>query len=117
MAINYKWNVKTVDVKNIDGNVDTIYNVHWRLTATDDANTLEDFKGEDSPVFAKVYGTQILDTSDLSNFKPFADLTENDVETWVKAAMGNDKVTEMKTSLASRITEKITPTSMTKTLT
>ena len=38
MAINYTWNVSTVDVKEIDGNADTVFNVHWRLTGTDDAN-------------------------------------------------------------------------------
>ena len=38
MAINYTWDCKTVDVKTIDGNEDTVFNVHWRLTGTDDAN-------------------------------------------------------------------------------
>ena len=38
MAINYTWDVKTVDVKEIDGNADTVFNVHWRLTGTDDVN-------------------------------------------------------------------------------
>ena len=28
MAINYTWNVSTVDVKEIDGNADTVFNVH-----------------------------------------------------------------------------------------
>ena len=38
MAINYKWDCKTVDVKTIDGNEDTVFNVHWRLTGEDDSN-------------------------------------------------------------------------------
>ena len=42
MAINYTWDVSTVDVKEIDGNADTVFNVHWRLTGTDDANTVKD---------------------------------------------------------------------------
>ena len=42
MAINYTWDCKTVDVKTIDGNEDTVFNVHWRLTGTDDANTVQD---------------------------------------------------------------------------
>ena len=42
MAINYTWDVKTVDVKEIDGNADTVFNVHWRLNAEDDANTVKD---------------------------------------------------------------------------
>ena len=106
MAINYTWNVSTVDVKEIDGNADTVFNVHWRLTGTDDAN-------DES---ATVYGSQSLDTSDLSNFTAFADLTASDVQGWVEAALGSEKVIEMKASLDSQIAEKVTPTSVTKTI-
>ena len=45
---------------------------------------------------ATVYGTQSLDTSDLSSFTAFADLTASDVQGWVEAAMTADTVTEMK---------------------
>ena len=106
MAINYTWNVSTVDVKEIDGNADTVFNVHWRLTGTDDAN--------DESV--SVYGTQSLDTSDLSDFTAFADLTASDVQGWVEAALGADRVTELKASLDAQIAEKVTPTSVTKTI-
>ena len=104
MAINYTWNVSTVDVKEIDGNADTVFNVHWRLTGTDDAN-------DES---ATVYGTQSLDTSDLSDFTAFADLTVSDVQGWVEAAMGEDSITEMKAGLDATIAELVTPTVQTK---
>ena len=93
MAINYTWDVSTVDVKEIDGNADTVFNVHWRLTGTDDAN-------DES---ATVYGTQSLDTSDLSDFTAFADLTVSDVQGWVEAAMGEDEITNMKANLDATI--------------
>ena len=36
MAIGYTWNVSTVDTyPTKDSKSDVIYNVHWRLTATD----------------------------------------------------------------------------------
>ena len=40
MAINYTWDVSTVDVTEIDGaTLDTVsYVSHWRLAGTDDAN-------------------------------------------------------------------------------
>ena len=104
MAINYTWDVSTVDVKEIDGNADTVFNVHWRLTGTDDAN-------DES---ATVYGTQSLDTSDLSDFTAFADLTVSDVQGWVEAAMGEDRVTEIKAGLDATIAELVTPTVQTK---
>ena len=88
MAINYTWDVRTVDVKEIDINADTVFNVHWRLTGTDDANN----DADGNPQAATVYGTQELDTSDLSDFTAFADLTVSDVQGWVEAAMGADIV-------------------------
>ena len=110
MAINYTWDVSTVDVKEIDGNVDTVFNVHWRLTGTDDANN----DADGNPQAATVYGTQSLDTSDLSDFTAFADLTVSDVQGWVEAAMGADKITEMKDGLDANIAELVTPTVQTK---
>ena len=39
MAISYTWNVSTVDTYPTEGDhSDVIHNVHWRLTAEDDAN-------------------------------------------------------------------------------
>ena len=38
MAIGYTWDVSTVDTyPTLDSNADVVYNVHWRLTAEDDA--------------------------------------------------------------------------------
>ena len=110
MAINYTWDVSTVDVKEIDGNADTVFNVHWRLTGIDDANN----DADGNPQAASVYGTQSLDTSDLSNFTAFADLTVSDVQGWVEEAMGEEAVTNMKAGLDATIAELVTPTVQTK---
>jgi hypothetical protein len=112
MAINYTWNCKTVDTKTIDGNEDTVFNVHWRLTGTDDANN----DAEGNPQAATVYGTQILDTSDLSSFTAFADLTIEQVTNWTRDALGEDKVTELKANISNQIAELVTPTQQTKTI-
>ena len=113
MAISYSWNVSTVDTYlTHNSQSDVIHNVHWRLTAIDDANN----DADGNPQSADVYGSQTLDTSDLSSFTPFADLTASDVQGWVETALGADKVTEMKASLDAQIAEKITPTSVTKTI-
>ena len=113
MAISYAWDVKTVDTyPTKDSKSDVVYNVHWRLTATDDTN--KDSDGNNWT--AEVYGTQVVDTSDLSSFKAFADLTASDVQGWVETALGADEVTEMKTGLDATIAEKVTPTSVQKTI-
>ena len=116
MAIKYTWDVKTVDVKEIDGKADTVFNVHWRLKAEDDANTVKDFLGNDVPVSTSVYGTQSLDTSDLSDFTAFGDLKTSDVQGWAEKAMGEDRVTEMKAGLDSQIDELLNPIVQTKTI-
>jgi len=116
MAINYTWDCKTVDVKTIDGNEDTVFNVHWRLNGEDDANTVQDISGDDVSASASIYGTQILDTSDLSSFTAFADLTNDQITGWVQSALGEDKVTELKTNVSNQIAELVTPTQETKTI-
>ena len=113
MAISYSWNVSTVDTyPTHNSQSDVVYNVHWRLTATDDTN--KDSDGNNWT--ADVYGSQAVDTSDLSSFTAFADLTASNVQGWVETALGADKVTEMKASLDANIAAKITPTSVTKTI-
>lgn len=117
MAINYEWNVNTVDTyPTKDSKSDVVYNVHWRLRATDDENNIEDSFGSIRPATAEVYGTQLLDVSDLSSFTAFADLTASDVQGWVEAAMGEEAVTNYKADLDAQIAEQITPTSVTKTI-
>ena len=86
--------------------------MHWRLNAEDDAN--QDADGNNWT--ASSYGTQAVDTSDLSSFTAFADLTSSDVQGWVEAAMGADAVTALKAGLDAQIAESITPTSVTKTI-
>ena len=112
MSISYEWNVNTVDVYPTDeGHSNVIYNVHWRLNATD---TQVDAEG--NPYTASVYGTQSLDTSDLSNFTNFDSVTSSQVQGWVESAMGAEEVQSLKDSLDANIAGQITPTSISKTL-
>ena len=113
MAISYAWDVSTCDTfPTKSGKSNVVYNVHWRLTATDDTNN--DANG--NPQTASVYGAQSLDTSDLSTFTNWSSLDAAKVQGWVEAALGSDEVTALKTGLDAQIAEKVTPTSVTKTL-
>ena len=113
MAINYAWDVSTVDTyPTKDSNADVVYNVHWRLTATDDTN-----KDSDGNYWtANMYGSQTLDTDSISSFVAFGSLDAAKVQGWVEAALGADTVTAMKAGLDAQIAEKITPTSVQKTI-
>ena len=111
MAINYAWDVSTVDTyPTKNSNSDVVHNVHWRLTATDDTN--KDSDGEYWT--AGVYGSQGLDTDSISSFVAFGSLDAAKVQSWVEAALTSDTVTELKAGLDAQIAEKITPTSVTK---
>ena len=113
MAIGYTWDVSTVDTyPTKDSKSDVVYNVHWRITATDDTN--KDSDGNNWT--ATSYGTQSVDTADLSSFTAFGDLKASDVQGWVETAMGADAVTALKSSLDAQIADKISPSSVTKTL-
>jgi len=113
MAISYAWDVSTVDTyPTKDSNSDVVYNVHWRLTATDDANNDTD----GNPQTSSVYGSQSLDTDSISSFTAFGSLDAAKVQGWVEAALTADTVTEMKSGLDAQIAEKVTPTSVTKTI-
>ena len=112
MNITYTWNVSTVDTKTIDSNDDVIYSVHWRLNAEDDAN--QDADGNN--LVSSVYGTQSLDTSDLSGFVAFDSVDAATVQGWVEAAMGDESVQSLKDGLDAQIAEIITPSSETKQL-
>ena len=113
MAIGYTWDVSTCDTyPTKDSKSDVVYNVHWRLTATDDTN--KDSDGNNWT--ATMYGSQGVNTDDLSSFINWSSLKESDVQGWVETAMGSDTVSDIKASLDAAIAEKITPTSVTKTL-
>lgn len=117
MAIAYTWDVATVDTypSHSDGSntkSDVIYLVHWRLKGTDDTN--KDAEGKYQT--AEIYGTQSLDVSDHTSFKALADVKLADVQAWVETAMGSDTVKNIKSTIDKQIAEKVTPTTVLKTI-
>jgi len=112
MATTYEWNCKTVDVYPTEGDyTDVVYNVHWILTGTS-----EEVDGEGNPYTATSIGTQVLDTSEITDFIPVEELTNEEIANWTKAAMGEEQVNELKASLQNTIDSLITPTSVTITI-
>ena len=116
MAISYAWDVSTVDTyPTKDSKADVIYNVHWRLTATDDANNDANGNAQTSDI----YSSEGLDTSDLSSFTAFASVSKANVQAWVEASMNADdskRIASLKTGLDAKIAAKITPITEQKTI-
>jgi|TARA_R100001086_G_scaffold247359_1_gene181407 hypothetical protein len=114
MAISYTWDVSQCDVyPQKSGKSNVVHAVNWKLTATDDAH--QDKDGVD--ISSTVISVQNIDTSDLSSFINWSDLTASDVQGWVETAMGSTEVARLKSSLDGMITQQISPSSVTKTLT
>jgi hypothetical protein len=109
MATIYTWDCKTVDVYPTEGaNTDVVYNVHWRLTGTSDQ-----LDPAGNAYSVTNIGTEMIDTSDITNFIPIEDVTNAEVTAWVEASMGADQVTALEASIQSAIDLLITPTSIT----
>ena len=112
MATTYDWNCRTVDCYPTDQSyTDVVYNVHWIVTGTSD--TLDP---DGNAYTATSIGTQRISTDDITDFTPFADLTNADVVAWTKEAMGADQVTALEANIQSQIDLEITPTSVTLTV-
>lgn len=101
--INYEWNCKTVDAYPQDGEyTDVVYNVHYYVT------------GEDSETAyrADFIGTQLIDVSNITDFTPFNELTNETAVSWCKAAMGQDAVDGIEKVIAKNIEDQINPASV-----
>jgi hypothetical protein len=108
----YNWNCRTVDCYPEQNNeADVVYNVHWIVTGTSDQT---DPQG--TPWAATNIGTQVLDTSQITNFIPFDQLTNDEIVAWTKGAMGDEGVAEVEKSIQDQIDNLITPKSVTLTI-
>ena len=110
--VTYNWNCRTVDAYvEQNAEADVVYNVHWIVTGTSD-----ELDPQDNPYSATSIGTQTLDTSEITNFIPFDQVTNEEVVDWTQAAMGPQQVASIETGIASQIESMIHPTTITLTV-
>jgi len=77
MAINYTWSVISLEKQNHENVQDAVCNVHWVRTGTDDT---------DNVAYGMMGATRFnMSDVDPNNFTPFANLTEQQVVTWIEA--------------------------------
>ena len=101
MAITYSWKIDTVgSLSTKDGKSDVIKYVDIFLKGVDDT--------EDQNTVSS-YHRVPFDTSDLSSFIEFSDVTESNVFSWVESTIGTDKFDEWKQDIEKLIQEKVTP--------
>ena len=97
---------------------DVVYNVHWRLTGSTTVDGKE--------YYQQNIGTQMLSLEVIQpeGFIPFpepsdvaaCDAFAQQVTEWTIEAIGEDRVNELKASLATQIANQINPPSVTLTI-
>lgn len=91
------WKVKNVKVYNtLDGNDDVIYLVNYNVCVVDTNGNVYLLPKEAN-----------IDTSSITDFVPFADLTESIVIGWVKDALGASGVTDIEQEAADGFDEML----------
>ena len=105
MTITNTWSVMQMDCyPEVDGETDVVFTVHWTLTGSDGTYT------------GYVYGSQAVSVDPESPFTPYADLTQEQVISWVKNAMGEEQVTVYEQNVAAQISDQIAPPVVTPSL-
>ena len=92
------WTVRNMErAVSFESKDDVVTTLHWECTDND---------GEH---MGRSYGSVSLDTSDLSSFTAFADITEDKAIEWAKAALGEETVKNTEDSVADQIVKSKTP--------
>ena len=100
MAITYSWDFSSLDTyPTSEGQTDVVFQIHWILTG-------DDGSGHTGSVYGTVKCTYTADDP----FIPFTNLTKSDVEGWATTNLGSERVSELEGSIATQISEQVTPT-------
>jgi len=87
------WAIANLERETADG---FMFTAHYTVNAKDDTYS------------AGAYGSLGFERPD--NLIPFADLTEDEVVSWVKEALGADKVADVEAALQTQIDQQRNPT-------
>ena len=95
------WSINQLDYSiSSGGETNVVNNIHWDCTDADaDGNA------------GRTYGAQAIPTDDLSSFIAYSDITEAKAVAWVKAALGDDGVSDQEDTVAAQIAALKTPVS------
>ena len=93
------WSINQLDyIVSLDSKTNVVNNIHWDCTDEDaDGNT------------GRTYGFQAISTDDLSGFIAYDDITKANAVAWLKAAFGEDGVSDQEAAVAAQIAVLQTP--------
>ena len=91
MAIT--WSIAQLDYAvSLDGETDVVNNAHWQCVDVD-ANGNQ----------GRVYGSVGIPTDDITDFIPYADITEAKALEWTKTALGAEEVASIEANVAAQL--------------
>ena len=95
------WKIVQLDYAvSSGGETNVVNNIHWQCTDADaDGNT------------GRTYGAQAIPTDNLSDFIAYSDITEANAIAWLKAALGENGVSDQEAAVAAQIALLKTPVS------
>jgi len=92
MSDSFNWVIEQLDCyPEKDGHTDVVFTAHWRLLGSDGVN------------IASVYGSVGLTYDAGQPFTPYAELTQDQVVGWVKAALGPEQVQALTDNVAAQL--------------
>ena len=94
---NYTWKVTNLYTQTIDGKEDYVVTALYITTGVD---------GEYS---ASLSGSSQFSTADVTDFIPYADLTEEIVITWIKETLGENGIISIEACIQGQIDSQINP--------
>lgn len=98
MSVTYSWIFNPLNVSPTDGELlDVVVSIDWSRTAVDGAYS------------ARTYGKICLGPPDPNNYTPFANLTKEQVESWIVSIITQDKVNQYDAALAADIDRQKMP--------
>ena len=107
MAITYDWNFDPLEVTYSSASLDNVVTtVHWQYTANTEGTSSLGVSGSFS---GRSIGTVSLDPVASADFVAYASLTEDLVEGWVTASLGEDEVTNIHASVSNSLADQLTP--------
>jgi len=90
---------------SLDGKANVVTGLDYKVTDLETVGSVEHV--------GYIYGSIGLDTSDLSSFIDYADITEANAIAWAKSALGADQVTAYEKSVANQVSKSKTPSTKT----
>ena len=107
MAFTYRWNFDPLEVTYSSASLANVVSVvHWQYHAeTEGTSSL----GRSGSFTSTNIGTETLSPVASADFTAYGDLTEAIVTGWVTGSMGDERVTQIQTSVSRSLETQLNP--------